>query len=299
MVPALRRLCFGETEVPPTQSIEDLFQQAAEAGDLQPMKQLVRELQKADYYLAHPLSHTTDSLNNRYAQFFEDFCGASYLTFNYDSLVEIFLMKLGRWDPRCGYGVRVRLAVLPNASPRPIPALPSLVLHLHGTFCVETVRCSHPQMRPNSIAWIEPLDEPEYYFQPGPTGPCFTPFEREKVGGSLYATEWVIAPIPTKATRLSEPFIKTMYRQAVTFAREQSPLVVIGYSFNAHDKASFDPILRAVGEGGAQAVVVSPDAASTVVNLREMYPAIEFRPIPSGFADWVNRDYPGLDGRPA
>jgi hypothetical protein len=90
-----------------------------------------------------------------------------------------------------------------------------------------------------------------------------------------------------------------MYRQAVTFAREQSPLVVIGYSFNAHDKASFDPILRAVGEGGAQAVVVSPDAASTVVNLREMYPAIEFRPIPSGFADWVNRDYPGLDGRPA
>jgi len=298
MVPALGALCFGLSVVASGQSIEDLFQRAIDAHNPEPMDKLADELRNADNYIADPLSRSADSTNNCYAHFFREFRDRSYLTFNYDSLVEIFLLRLGRWDPRNGYGVRVQARLAWNCEARSPPNSPSRVLHLHGSLCVKTAEVSRPSIRPNQMGLLEPLPEPEYFFQPGSIQPCFRPFERGRIESTHDAAEWVIAPVRNKASRLSEPFIEEMYQQAVALAREQSPLVVIGYSFNAHDRTSFDPILDAAGKGAAQVVVVSPDATLTVGNLRGLYPAIDFRPIPTGFAEWVSRDYPGLGGRP-
>ncbi len=260
------------------------------------MRRLVDVVQEADYYLASGLSCAADPLGNCYLDFFSDFQTSSYLTFNYDSLPELFLMKLGRWDPRTGYGVSVRVGLQPTGSVQPVLETGSLVLHLHGTFCLETEEFSRPTMRANEIAWIEPLPEPEFYFEPGPIAFCFSPFRGARVGHSQYAPEWVVAPVPNKAKSIASPFVRIMYQQAQELARSHSVLVVIGYSFNRYDQDSFQPILNAVAEGGHQVLIVSPDSAAVKNTLSGMYTDIVFRSVASTFAEWVRDGYPGLIG---
>jgi len=53
------------------------------------MEKLVERLIEADYRIAQRLASSESS--NSYRVFFETFNGAQFLTFNYDSLPEIFL----------------------------------------------------------------------------------------------------------------------------------------------------------------------------------------------------------------
>src|SRR5882724_13253689 len=87
----LWQLCFpGVSGI--ESSIERHFRLALERSDWEPFKRLYLELMKADYYLVPTLLTKTRSANC-YAAFFEDFQGASFLTFNYDSLPEAFLYR--------------------------------------------------------------------------------------------------------------------------------------------------------------------------------------------------------------
>jgi hypothetical protein len=91
-------LCFDLTTVPPGKSIEDLFLDAAERNDYNPLSKLAYCLRQADYHIAFALASREKS--NCYSEFFHAFTGSSFLTFNYDSLPETFLFRLGRREYR-------------------------------------------------------------------------------------------------------------------------------------------------------------------------------------------------------
>lgn len=98
-------LCFGLQEVPRGKSVEDLFAEALEGGDYSPMDKLSQRLMEADYWLATRLVSAAEP--NCYQRFFGMFSREHFLTFNYDSLIETFLLRLGHWYPHDGYGVDV------------------------------------------------------------------------------------------------------------------------------------------------------------------------------------------------
>jgi hypothetical protein len=134
---AALKLCFGLDETPEGKSVEDLFFEASDRRNYKPMEALVDRLAEADYYIARRLA--TSQTQNSYLRFFEKFDDAQFLTFNYDSLPEIFLFQSGRWFPDDGYGVRVQTELVPGVKPLTSAKSSSLVVHLHGSACVFTI----------------------------------------------------------------------------------------------------------------------------------------------------------------
>jgi len=98
---------------------EDLFSTALERSDYEPLAKLAYHLRYADYYIANELA--TDKALNCYRKFFETFESSQFLTFNYDSLPETFLQRLGRWYPPDGYGC----SNCSNGASRSRPAAPA------------------------------------------------------------------------------------------------------------------------------------------------------------------------------
>jgi hypothetical protein len=88
----LARLCFDLSFLPNGKSVEDLFNDAEERDNRQPMRRLADCLMRADYDLLERLLAYFGAKRNCYSRFFERFVGSQYLTFNYDSLPELFLL---------------------------------------------------------------------------------------------------------------------------------------------------------------------------------------------------------------
>lgn len=154
------RLCFNlsPSEIPPNKSIEDLFDDAQNRHDNNPMKLLTDMLMDADYYVASKLA--SPNTRNSYIDFFDSFPQANFLTFNYDSLVELFLFRLARWYPEDGYGLPVLTEVFSEAIQRGCRKSSSKVVHLHGSLCV---RASEFEINPSDgrqFASLEILEEP-------------------------------------------------------------------------------------------------------------------------------------------
>jgi hypothetical protein len=96
LVAEMLQLCFG-LDKQPAESIEQLFADAKKKHDIGPMERLVDRLMEADHYLARKLA--TSDTPNVYRRFFEKFSDSHFLTFNYDSLPEIYLHRKERWYP--------------------------------------------------------------------------------------------------------------------------------------------------------------------------------------------------------
>src|SRR5208337_4802505 len=162
LVADVAHLCFELDEAPPDKSIEQLFDDALARHDYGPLNKLSNRLMEADYRLATCLSSSEQS--NCYQKFFTTFAGSNFVTFNYDSLPEIFLHRAKRWYPHDGYGVPVEVERFLAATNVDDPNSTSVVLHLHGTFCVHT---SENEIRRNpgdAMSWLEPLATPRYSF---------------------------------------------------------------------------------------------------------------------------------------
>ncbi len=196
------RLCFDMAEVPAGKSIEDLFSEALEQNNYEPIRRLACRLRRADYYVARELALARDV--NCYQQFFRAFPNSSFLTFNYDSLPETFLFRLGRWFPRDGYGVRV--AHLPPGSEEFADRTASaFVLHLHGSLCIR-ISEFEPQRKPGeTIAWLKKRNRPRYAFDPSSISANFTPFGR--YAGADDVEDRILAPVRNKLQGLKQRFI--------------------------------------------------------------------------------------------
>jgi hypothetical protein len=283
------RLCFDLAEVPFGKSIEDLFAETLVVHNFKPLEKLSDRLMEADYRLA---THLSSSGPNCYADFFKTFADAHFLTFNYDSLPEIFLHRDSRWFPEDGYGVPIKVEPSFGVSTSGQKST-SLVLHLHGSFCVFTTESELEPVPGKHRQWIIKHHEPRYGFDPDSISNCFPHYQRMmSPTGPVRIEERVIAPIPNKAEALQQPFIRETYDKACALVRQSGSIVSVGYSFNRHDCASYDPILKALSDShGTKLIVVSPTAGDVARRFRTEYPRLRMKPVPKTMKVWAQNQF--------
>ncbi len=282
-------LCFNK-QIPVSESIEHLFSAAEQSRDNKPMDTLIRRLVDADFYLAYRQISSSGS-SNCYHKFFDAFRGATFLTFNYDSLPEIFLFRAGMWFPNDGYGVEVEADIVNSLMTDKFVRKPSasIVLHLHGSICLHASDFEIKQDTIDTIPQIVHRDIPRYGFDPERLSECFRPYHRTLwPTGYVPLRDRIIAPIPNKAEGLTASFIQTIYNTATRKVRESGTVIAVGYSFNTHDRASYDPILQALAESdGKRLVVVSPEAQRLAELLAHRHRRIHIRPVEKTLKSWA------------
>ena len=229
------RLCFGLDRIPAGRSIEHLFSEALQHRNFDPLGKLADRLREADFRIASRLA--SDEKLNCYRRFFETFADGPFLTFNYDSLPETFLFRLGSWYPHDGYGVPVLAHLPPGHEELAEKTSRSLVLHLHGSLCIRTSEYEQRRKPGDPIAWLTRRDSPLYAFDPSSISANFAPFHRDI--GADDVEDRIIAPVPDKSKGLTEAFISDTYKRAEALVRNSDIVVAIGYSFNPHDRASY------------------------------------------------------------
>lgn len=293
LVNDLLKVCFSREEFPLDRSIEDLFQESIESGNREPREILYEWLMELDYYIAPHLRRGGSHENNVYRKFLGKFQESPLLTFNYDSLPELLLLGEDSWSPVDGYGVEVQVhkPIIRRGSP-PDEKSRRPILHLHGSLCVYPVTIGYEKRPGSNTLWMSDKP-PEFMFDPDALGTLFFPFERVAPGLTyVQVHERVIAPVPNKADGLEGRFIEAVYRKAVDLIRSARQIVSIGYSFNGHDRHSYEQLLDAAS--GKPISVVAPNLEGTVERLSDEFPQIQWSHNNMSFAEWAASDFPGV-----
>jgi hypothetical protein len=281
------KLCFGLDEMPAGKSVENLFAEAEDAGNYKAMEVLVDQLMEADYRIAQKLA--TSMSPNSYREFFKTFRDAQILTFNYDSLPEIFLSQEGRWRAEDGYGVQVSTELAFGMTPAPDARSSSCVIHLHGSACVFTIESEILGDPTAGVAELVLREKPLYGFDPDSISHCFPRYGR-LMSRTRYVSiqERVIAPVPDKSEGLKQAFIRQSYANAAELIRQIGSVTVIGYSFNPHDRASYSRLLDALKQtADRRLVVVAPQAGELGKRVSMEYPELRVHPIEMTFGQWA------------
>lgn len=287
--------CFGRIDLPPDKSVEDIFQAEIDKGNQKPSEVLYGWLMELDFYIAPDLKRGGSHGDNAYTKFLEKFRESPLLTFNYDSLPELLLLAERSWCPMDGYGVEVQANTkkIRNGN-QPIKKSLRPVLHLHGSLCVYSVTYGFEKRPGSDVSWMVDCP-PKYIFDPDALGKLFYPFNRMSPGAAYKRIpERVIAPIPDKAKGLEGKFIEAVYDKAVNFLSAAKQVICIGYSFNKHDRHSYERLLLAAS--GKSVLIVAPDSESSCKHLSAEFPEINWSHQPQIFANWVSNDYPGAKG---
>jgi hypothetical protein len=294
LVSDIGRLCFGLESGTALngKSIEDLFADAQANHNDAPMKSLTDKLMEADYYLASALATAKDS--NCYRQFFEAFLGWNFLTFNYDSLLEICLFQRRSWFPEDGYGVPVEAEIEVDGILPSDRSSRSLILHLHGSFCLRSSEFEIQGNPRRGTGWLTPLSVPRFMFDPDSISHVFMPYRRVLPDFGYRTTDArVIAPVPNKGPQLGQAFVRAVYQRATTLVAGSDVLVSVGYSFNVHDRVSYGPILHALNSStGKKLVIVSPDAERIVNRVAAEFRNISVTGVNKTFKQWADQQFP-------
>ena len=267
-------------------SIEERFEKAISEKNFKPLTKLYDEITKADHYLAYELANFEDKSSNCYLKFFNKFKNSSFLTFNYDSLVETILFKLKRWYPHDGFGVSVK-AILKNTDTKRKDSSCCKVLHLHGSFCISTIDIDLETKSGDNISWLRLKKSPDYHFDPVRLTNLFLPYKKSKPFPNLEKTEQrIIAPVPDKAKDLTKKsFIQDTYKKAKSLLRSSDTLVSIGYSFNSLDKNSYECLIQSFD---GRHIIIDPDAEGIARRLKESNYSAHFIPCVATFKEWVD-----------
>jgi hypothetical protein len=288
MVNDLAGISFGLANVPAGRSIEDLFAEAIAAREQAPVDRLSETLMQADFFIGGRLKDP--AITSSYRRFVEQFPRSHFLTFNYDSLLEIILFKLGRWRPEDGYGVPVHAERHPTAAGRPRRSQ-NLVLHLHGSLCVYTSKFQvhWASSRRSHLGTIQRREKPLFAFDADSIGGLFPGYKRVLLPDGYHRLEErIVAPVPSKAVGRRQDFIGNVYDHAKRLLCDCQRAVAIGYSFNPHDHDSFHPLLQALAMNPkASLLLVSPSASKIEGQLAAQYPGLQVKACQATFREWV------------
>lgn len=278
--------------------VENRLADAQGSGDSAPIDRLYKSLMEADYYLA-PRLLGPNHHGNPYRRMIDDFPESPYLSFNYDSFLEFGLFRAGRWSPHDGYGVPVNVERGFTAEPYNSPDSRNVVLHLHGSLLVYTLRHTLEPPGEQGIPLMKWYDRPKFMFDPHRLSKLFYPYIRAE-GGLGYnpdVTERVIAPVPEKAEGLREEFLTGVRSKALKLLRSHPTVVSIGYSFSPSDGGSYKDLLEELSvHERPRVVLVVPEAAELACRLEKEFPRIVWDPQGLTFAKWTERGYPGVEG---
>lgn len=279
--------CFG---IEDAESVEQLFQDAINSKNQAPLECFFDDMiMKADYYLAGSM---VDDARNIYNVFLDRYPQSDFITFNYDSLIEILLMRKRRWRPDNGYGVCVKVGFDGDAQIRDYDYNTSnLVLHLHGTLAVATQETFIDPGALNGVDELKLLDEPQFSFDPDSIGFLFPRIARTLSSPSHeYTWERCIAPVPEKASQFVRPFINRVREAARQAAKDSSCAVSIGYRFSESDSDSFNFLLQELHQQSRTLYVVDPSADEICTRLESIY-RIRCVPMSISFLDWAGTSW--------
>jgi hypothetical protein len=291
----LLEICFGKEAMRKGMSVEESFAEALEEKNYGPLNSLCDTLMECDYRLIPLLLPDGVNQNNCYVKFFNRYKGSSFLTFNYDSLPEVFLHRMGQWYPHDGYGVPVKVETQLRTKNNDLAhKSSSLVLHLHGSLCIFTSDFDLIPTNDPRFKEIKLRKNPDYFFDPESISLLFpayrTPFT---MTGYVPIELRVIAPIPNKVEGLKQKFISDGYSRAIQLISETDKLIAIGYDFSPLDKASYVRLLlKLSNQDRPQVLLVGPNASLIEKRLIKDYPQIKWLSVSKNFKSWVEAGFP-------
>ncbi|MEP7008934.1 MAG: hypothetical protein ABJC13_01280 [Acidobacteriota bacterium] len=289
LVSDLIRLCYPNRTEEVCSSVEEWFQESLLSQNYEPLRRLYEDLMWTDWNLVPRLIPEGEQVSS-YGRFLKTFKDADFITFNYDSFIELSLLRMKRWIPRDGYGVPVAAGLIQSHENKVPAKSQNLVVHLHGSLCVYESRVSISKPDQAGVRRMR-LEMPQYILEPGSLGELFLPWSGQhkyESGPIAEIEERVIAPVPEKTVGLKRDFIEIMRSRALELVRNSDSIVAIGFRFNPVDEESFRFLLSAIAERSDKALtVVSPSAMETTARLAKSYPDVLFRAIQKGFASWA------------
>jgi hypothetical protein len=286
----LATACFGRAI--PSAQIEQAFAGAIEKSEREPIDRLVHSIQAADYYVG---SQEADAADSPYSCLLDHFPDAQFVSFNYDALLELVLLKRGAWSPCDGFGVVAEVGTSLRGRTTLIGGSTTSVLHVHGTTLLYAVEMDYSTETDDhrTMTWMKPRDEPRFLFDPDALGHCFAPFERAEPGLGYRPPEHrIIAPVPNKARALDAPFVAAIYRRAGELIQSARRIVAVGYRFASCDRESFDVLLTAAAAADVETQIVAPDAADIAGRLAHGRRDLRVRSTPASFETWVHAGFP-------
>ena len=155
LVTDLIRLCYPDRKPEDCTSVEDWSQESLQARDFNPLRRLCDELMRADYYLVPSLIESNGEQVSSYGRFLQTFSEADFITFNYDSFVEIALLRMGRWAPGDGCGLPVFAAQMPGITE-------DVVVPTSSESCVQ-FEGRHPRRDPPSSSSVSASSRPRCF----------------------------------------------------------------------------------------------------------------------------------------
>ena len=98
-------------------------------------------------------------------------------------------------------------------------------------------------------------------------------------------------PVPDKSQALLEPYVRAVYGRACEVLARAVQVIAIGYRFAECDRASFEPLLRILIEGGKPLCIVGPEAKGSSTALRRRYAGLNVTPVNLTFEAWSESDF--------
>ncbi len=294
--PSVRDLvtyCFGP-DADLSKGAEQLFMEAYIRADWVVLNRLTTVLHGADNHIATPLVQV-DSV---YSRFFDTFPDSTFISYNYDCFIELFLQEKGKWNPQSGFGITAEV-YRPNFpfGPEPLANLgPSCeVIHVHGSLYLYPVVSDLSGPDRDSTQWLTMRSSPRFVFAPESLASSFPLYTRPPLGHGYTTPEArFVPPIADKEESVEQDYYRFLFDKALGRVRESNRLIAIGYSFAPSDASSYDRFLKDLFFRSGTLLVVAPPAQTIAERLKEEYkqysPLIEH--IPMTFSEWGHAGFP-------
>ncbi|MDP2604121.1 MAG: hypothetical protein Q8S00_16230 [Deltaproteobacteria bacterium] len=280
--------CFGG-RYDLSNGVEEAFLAARNQRDRGPGEQLVDLIQTADYFVG---SRVATMKMSPYRDLVNKYPRATFLSFNYDCLLEQLLLLAQLWNPRDGFGAPANALVHPVAVDN-IAVAPSSsvhVLHLHGSIYLYPVEYETYTEGGRDPLLFRQRGSPEFRFDPDALGHHFLPFERIPPDiHYMLPYERLILPVPDKSEDLAQRALQLVYTSATNAIRIVGAVIAIGYSFAPYDLSSYRPLLQALEQtDGQRLTVVDPNAHLIAERLHSEFPKLTIEPVRTTFSLWID-----------
>jgi hypothetical protein len=223
-----------------------------------------------------------------------------FISFNYDSLLELVLTQRREWFPHDGFGIRVEVGHSSAQGPISAPSQSKhIVMHLHGSIRL------YSSILEFHNGWLSSRPTPLSFYDPGDLEFWLGPFSR--VTPDMIRKKWraryeppedrFIPPVPNKGEFVQAPgftgHFPGILKRAQTMLSKAQGVIAIGYRFADSDSESWLPLLQTIVTAEITLLIVAPDAHEIVTRLANRVTNLRVRGIGTTLGGWTNSGFKG------